>query len=184
MRQGSCATMVQKIGISFMAKTLYLLRHAKSAWDDPGTSDRERGLNRRGRRNAPEMGRALAARIAAQTVHVSPARRAQLTLGGLQDGWPELQRQAHVTVEDLYTFSADDIADWLRDQADGADSLFLIGHNPAFTDLVNWLCGEALLDNLPTAGFVHLELDINSWSELRPRCGQLVDRLFPRELDQ
>lgn len=167
-----------------MAKTLYLLRHAKSAWDDPGASDRERGLNRRGRRNAPLMGRTLSQRIDAQTVHVSPARRAQLTLGGLRDGWPELQRLSHVTVEALYTFSADDLADWLRQQDDSEDPLFLIGHNPALTELVNWVCGEEVLDNLPTAGFAHLELDTDSWANLQVGCGRLVDRLFPRELDQ
>ncbi len=176
--------MVQKLFSEPMAKTLYLLRHAKSAWDDPGASDRERGLNRRGRRNAPQMGRALAQRLAAQTVHVSPAARAQLTLGGLRDGWPDLQGLTHVTVEALYTFSVDDLVDWLRARDDGEDSLFLIGHNPAFTDLVNWACGEATLDNLPTAGFCYMELAIDHWADLQSGCGRLVDRLFPRELDQ
>lgn len=44
-------------------KTLHLLRHAKSAWDNPAVVDRERGLNKRGRRDAPRMGAALAARM-------------------------------------------------------------------------------------------------------------------------
>ncbi len=167
-----------------MAKTLYLLRHAKSAWDDPTASDRERGLNRRGRRNAPQMGRALALRMAPQAIHVSPAQRAQLTLGGLQDGWPALQGLSHVTDEDLYTFSADELVDWLRNRDNAGDPLFLIGHNPAFTDLVNWVCGESSLDNLPTAGFAQLALDIDAWSDLQPGCGRLVDRLFPKELDR
>lgn len=167
-----------------MGKTLYLLRHAKSAWDDPTASDRERGLNRRGRRNAPAMGRALAERIDTMAVHVSPAQRAQLTLGGLQDGWPALQGLSHETDEALYTFSADELVAWLRTRADSDDTLFLIGHNPAFTDLINWACGESVLDNLPTAGFAQLSLNIESWSELQPGSGRLVDRLFPRELDE
>ncbi len=175
--------MVQILFTTFMAKTLYLLRHAKSAWDDPTASDRERGLNRRGRRNAPQMGRALAQRIAPQPVHVSPARRAQLTLGGLQDGWPELQGLPHVTDEALYVFSAGDLVDWLRSR-DDEGPLFLIGHNPAFTELVNWLCGESVLDNLPTAGFVALSLSIDAWADLQAGCGQLGERIFPRELDQ
>ena len=165
-----------------MGKELLLLRHAKSSWDDPTASDRERGLNRRGRRNAPQMGRALATMLEPQPVCVSPARRAQLTLGGLQDGWPELQGMPHETVEDLYTFAADDLLVWLSGQDDNRESLFIIGHNPAFTDLVNWLCGSDVLDNLPTAGFVRLELDVGSWSDLRRGCGRLEDSLFPKEL--
>lgn len=165
-----------------MGKELLLLRHAKSAWDDPTAGDRERGLNNRGRRNAPQMGRALAAILEPGPIHVSPARRAQLTLGGLQDGWPELQAHQHVTEEALYTFAADDVLAWLADQDDGASRLFLIGHNPAFTDLINWLCGEHVLDNLPTAGFARLSLDADSWSSLRRGCGSLEDTLFPRQL--
>lgn len=161
-----------------------LLRHAKSAWDDPTASDRERELNNRGRRNAPQMGRALSAKLEPRVIHASPARRAQLTLGGLQDGWPGLQALDHVTDEALYTFSAEDLVDWLRRADDAEASLFLVGHNPAFTDLVNWLCGERVLDNLPTAGFARLDLDIGSWADLAEGCGRLAERLFPKELEQ
>ena len=67
-------------------KTLHLLRHAKSAWDQPHLSDRERGLNKRGRRDAPRIGEMLAQRLAPMSIAVSPARRAQLTLEGLCTG--------------------------------------------------------------------------------------------------
>ena len=97
-----------------MSKELILLRHAKSAWDDPSAADRERGLNNRGRRNAPAMGRALSQMLAPRAVYASPARRAQLTLGGLQDGWPGLKDQPHVTEEALYTFAMEDLVAWLK----------------------------------------------------------------------
>lgn len=146
-------------------------------------SDRERGLNNRGRRNAPRMGRALSERLSAQPVYVSPARRAQLTLGGLQDGWPPLQEQRHVTEEALYTFDYGEVADWLRSRPDSDMSIFMIGHNPAFTELVNWLAGRRVLDNLPTAGFAHMRLRIDTWADLSPGCGELLETLFPRSLD-
>ena len=66
-------------------KTLHLLRHAKSAWDQPGLSDRDRGLNKRGRRDAPRMGAALANLVGPHSIAVSPAQRAQLTLQGHDD---------------------------------------------------------------------------------------------------
>jgi phosphohistidine phosphatase len=166
-----------------VSKELYLLRHAKSSWGDASVSDRERGLNNRGRRNAPRMGRALAGLMEPQLAYVSPARRAQLTLGGLQDGWPELQAYKHQTEEALYTFSADELVAFIRGQDDSSDSLFLIGHNPGMTDLVNWVCDVTVLANLATAGFAHLSLAISSWSELDRGCGRLHTRLAPKELD-
>ena len=163
-------------------KTLHLLRHAKSAWDQPRLSDRERGLNKRGRRDAPRMGRALAARLAPLPVAASPALRAQLTLEGLCDGWPALGALQHRTEEALYTFSAADLCAWLCEQSDAVQTLFIIGHNPALTDLANALSGGERLANLPTAGYLQLSLHIDRWRDIRQGCGRIEDSLFPRQL--
>ena len=163
-------------------KTLHLLRHAKSAWDEPGLGDRERGLNRRGKRAAPAMGRALATRLQPTVASVSPARRAQLTLEGLCEGWPAMADLPHRSCEALYTFSADEVLDWLLAQDDELQRSFLIGHNPAFTELINFLCGRWELDNLPTAGYAELGLDVDRWGQLRQGDAQLLYTLFPREL--
>ena len=168
-----------------MSKTLCLLRHAKSSWDGPAVADRERALNERGRRDAPRMGAALAGRLEPLPIHASPAARAQLTLEGLQEGWPALREQPHLSPEALYTFSAAELIDYIRglgrDEED-APILFLLGHNPGLTELANWACGSAVLDNLPTAGFVRLELAVADWPAIERGCGQLAEHLFPREL--
>lgn len=163
-------------------KTLHLLRHAKSSWSEPGLADRERGLNKRGRRDAPRMGQALSRQLAPMSIVVSPARRAQLTLEGLCSGWPALGDERHCTEEDLYTFSSEEVTAWIANQADRCDALFLIGHNPAFTDTVNALTGNCVLDNLPTAGYARLGLSIASWSELHRGCAALEQSLFPKQL--
>ena len=163
-------------------KTLHLLRHAKSSWDQPGLSDRERELNKRGRRDAPRMGEALAQRLAPMSVAVSPARRAQLTLEGLCSGWSAMGDVAHCTQEDLYTFASEDLMQWIAAQDERHVALFMIGHNPALTDLVNTLTGEYSLDNLPTAGYVELSLHIDRWSDLRQGCGSIEYSLFPKQL--
>ncbi|NIV19825.1 MAG: histidine phosphatase family protein, partial [Gammaproteobacteria bacterium] len=63
-------------------KTLYLVRHAKSSWDDPSLADRDRPLNKRGKRNAPDMGQRLAAQgFKPQLIISSPANRARTTAG-------------------------------------------------------------------------------------------------------
>ena len=165
-------------------KTLHLLRHAKSAWDEPGRDDRSRGLNKRGRRDAPRMGAALALELPAQAVHVSPARRAQLTLDGLCSAWPDLANCRHSTEEALYTFAAGELLSWIGARVGEGDSLFLIGHNPALTETINTLVGQHQLDNLPTAGYARLILDITAWDELKPGCARLERLLIPRELPQ
>lgn len=164
--------------------TLHLLRHAKSDWDEPGLDDRERGLNRRGRRDAPRMGAALAAELVPVDIHVSPARRAQLTLRGLVEGWPELARVEHWTEEGLYTFDAEELLEWIAGCGETRDTLFLIGHNPAFTDLVNFLAGAPVIDKLPTAAYARLVLEADSWAALGPGCASLQRLLRPRELPQ
>jgi len=163
-------------------KTLHLLRHAKSAWNDPATADRERGLKARGQRDAQRMGRALAARISPMVVHASPARRAQLTLAGLCAGWPRLAEMPHREVEALYTFAADDLHRWIVHQDGDCPALCILAHNPALTELVNDLVGYRCLDNLPTAGYVELALDIDRWEALGHGDAELVQHVFPRDL--
>jgi phosphohistidine phosphatase len=163
-------------------KTLHLLRHAKSAWNQPGLADHERGLNKRGKRDAPRMGKALAARMAPLSVTASTARRAQLTLEGLCAGWPALAELPHRSEEALYTFSAAELFAWLAARPAEQAALFIIGHNPALTDLANQLDEEARLANLPTAGYLQLALRIDRWSDIRQGCGRIEYRLFPREL--
>jgi len=163
-------------------RTLHLLRHAKSSWDTPGLADRERGLNRRGQRDAPRMGAALARRLAPMAIAVSPARRAQLTLAGLCEGWPALAGMAHTTEEALYTFAAEDVFAWLRERDDGGQTQFVIGHNPALTDLANALSAEDGIANLPTAGYLELILHIDRWQDMRQGCGRIAYSLFPRQL--
>lgn len=163
-------------------KTLHLLRHAKSSWNQLNLADRDRGLNKRGKRDAPRMGEALAQRMAPMRIAVSPARRTQLTLAGLCEGWPALGDEPHYTEEDLYTFSSNDLFQWITGQGGNPGALFIIAHNPALTDLVNTLTGHYALDNLPTAGYMELALQIDDWRNLRQGCAVVQYGLFPKQL--
>ena len=165
-------------------KNLYLLRHAKSSWDDPSLSDSERPLNGRGRRDAPRMGAALSARLAPMTFYVSPAERAQQTFSAVQRNWVGLEVHHGITAPALYTFDYREVLRWIAAQPDGTDSLALVGHNPAFTELVNFLVGPGTLDNLPTAGWAELSIRIDEWSQALNAKGEceLVYHIFPKTL--
>lgn len=163
-------------------KTLHLLRHAKSSWQAPGVDDHDRDLNDRGRRDAPRMGRALEGQFKPQAIYCSSARRATLTLDGFCEGWPELKAQRHVLDETLYTFDWEVLMGWLQDLKSGAESCFIIGHNPALTELCNQLVGRRALDNLPTAGYLCLSLPIDDWSDVTEGIAELEQWQFPRDL--
>jgi phosphohistidine phosphatase len=163
-------------------KTLHLLRHAKSSWNHPQVCDRDRSLSKRGKQDALRMGASLAQRITPVSIHASPARRAQLTLRGLCRGWPAMENLSHHTRESLYTFSTDDLFAWITQQKDTFDTLFILSHNPALTELTNVLVGEPCVENIPTAGYVELALNLDYWRNLRQGCAVLEYSLFPRQL--
>ena len=165
-------------------KNLYLLRHAKSSWDNLSFSDGERPLNGRGRRDAPRMGETLGARLMPMTFYVSPAERAQQTFRAVQRNWKGLKRRHGVTTSALYTFDYRKVLDWTSQQPNELESLALVGHNPALTGLINYFVGPDTLENLPTAGWAELMLPIDNWSQVAASesQGKLVYLLFPKEL--
>ena len=163
-------------------KTVRLTRHAKSSWARPELGDRERGLNKRGKRDLPRMAAALSAMLAPAVIHASPARRAELTLRGLCAHWPELASLPHQLDEDLYTFSAADLLEWLTSRPENDDCAWIVGHNPALTSLVNYLAADEYLDNLPTCGFVELRADVDRWEQLMQGSAEITARLFPKQL--
>ena len=164
-------------------RQLHLIRHAKSSWDHPELSDHERPLNDRGRHAAPLVGRAMHAEIEVSgheepQFFVSTAQRARETLDGLTIGWSLLGEQVPNYDDALYTFDAADLINWIGSANDGLDSIALIGHNPAMTELANFLCPTLALSNLPTAGWLWLSFDDDSWdasvrSPGRGRCHSL-----------
>ena len=160
-------------------KTLILIRHAKSSWKDASLADRDRPLNKRGKRDAPEMGRRLAARGGAPDLIVSsPATRALATarviaeaVGYPVDGIREDER--------IYMASPAELLEAIRGLDDGHERVFLFGHNPGLTELVNEL-SEPALDNVPTCGVVELRLAADRWADLSPDKVQRADFDTPK----
>lgn len=146
-------------------KTLILVRHAKSSWKDPSLADRDRPLNKRGKRDAPEMGRRLAARGGAPDLIVSsPANRALATARIIAAAVGYTAEKIRED-ERLYLASPAGILEAIRDLEDGYERVFLFGHNPGLTELVNEL-SEPAVDNVPTCGVVELRLAADRWADL------------------
>ena len=146
-------------------KTLVLVRHAKSSWKDASLADRDRPLNDRGKRDAPVMGRRLATRGEPPDLIVSsPAARALATARVIAEavGYPVDRIRED---ERIYMAGPAELLEAIHDLDDVADRVFLFGHNPGLTDLVNAL-SEPAVENVPTCGVVEFRLGSDRWADL------------------
>lgn len=146
-------------------KTLYLVRHAKSSWENRNISDFERGLNDRGRRDAPYMAALLKKKnIKIDLILSSPANRALSTarIFAKEFGIPESKI---VINENIYEAGKNDLLKVLMEMDNSINNLMLFGHNPGLTYLSNYIC-DFETDNLPTCSIMGMRLDFDSWKYL------------------
>ncbi len=155
---------------------LYLVRHAKSSWADPGMAGIDRPLNKRGKRDAPVMGRRLKERgVRPDLIITSPAKRARRTTGeiGKAMGYEGDVR----IVESIYGGGASAIIQVAQSVDAAVASLMLVGHNPDMTDLANTLT-DFSVDNLPTCAIFSARFD--SWPDVGPGAGQFEFFDYPK----
>ena len=162
-----------------MPKILYLVRHAKSSWDDPTLADKDRPLSPRGLSSAPDMGRKLAAQgHKPDLVISSPARRALTTAKKIaqETGYSDSKI---VTDDHLYFSGTRSMVDLLEQVDDKHGSVMIVGHNPAMSSLLNVLC-ESSVENMPTCAVAVVSFDMTSWSELTMTDGELLSYDYPK----
>ena len=173
-----------------MTKTLYLLRHAKSGWDDPVARDFDRPLNKRGEKAARTIGQWMAANgVTFEQVIASPAVRVIDTLDGV---WAGYGRKMEPTWDRrVYLASSATLLDVLREVSDDHDSVMMVGHNPGMEDVVFDLVPddgssplrEEVEVKYPTAALAQLEIDIGSWGDIGKPVAHLKRFVRPRDLD-
>jgi phosphohistidine phosphatase len=162
-------------------KTLLVLRHAKSSWNDPGLDDHERPLNKRGRRDGPRMGALMREyRLTPDVIISSDALRARLTAEAVA----EVACYAGEILLDqhLYMASPAAILSVLRTvRHTRAETVMIVGHNPGLEELVAQLTGNQ--QDLPTAALAQIVLPIDQWRDLKLSTrGTLLGLWRPKEL--
>jgi len=171
-------------------KTLTLLRHAKSGWDDPVARDFDRGLNARGVKGAKLIGRHMRdAGMAFDHVVSSPAVRCVDTLDGLWEGYGQILHP--VWDRRVYLASGATLLDVVHDTPDGVERMLMCGHNPGLEDLILMLVPDtgdnalrdAVEEKLPTASVAELQIDIARWSSLKSGSAVFARLVRPRDLD-
>ena len=138
--------------------TLILLRHAKSDWSGH-EDDHDRPLAKRGRRQAPEAGRWLAANVDSMDLAVvSTAQRARSTWDLASSELDEPPKTRHDS--DAYAASVDELLDIVRRLDEALNTVVLVGHNPGIEDLAEALTGGRV--PMPTSALAVIELK-NTW---------------------
>ena len=170
-------------------KRLFVLRHAKSSWDDPTLADFNRPLNDRGWKAARRMGRELMRRDTRIDLIVSSmAARARETLDGIRE---ELDVNVEVRFEPrMYHASEDTLLSLIRALPQKVNCPLLIGHNPGLQQLLVELAhddDEGLRHRIghkyPTGAFAEVELPAHRWTDVAAGSGEVVELIFPKELD-
>lgn len=171
-------------------KTLTLLRHAKSGWEDAVQRDFDRPLNAKGQRAAALMGRHLRSEgLRFDHLIASPAIRVVETLTGLAQGYGETMK-AHWEKR-IYLASSVTLLDIVVNLPATTERVLMAGHNPGLEDLVLLLVPDAPGDRLralaeekfPTASIAELQFDGDGWHDIAPGGARLTRFVRPRDLD-
>ena len=161
-------------------KEICLVRHAKSSWKYPQLDDFERPLKKRGRKNAPFMGKIVhQLGFSPDLIITSPASRAAMTARALafEINYP-LEKIRYLAL--VYESDEIDLIHILEGLDDNLKKVMLVGHNPALTRLANSI-GNYPISNIPTSGVFCVALDITSWSGIKKNPGKLKYFEFPKK---
>jgi phosphohistidine phosphatase len=161
-------------------KTLLLLRHAKSSWDDPVLPDHDRPLTERGKKDAKRIGRLLREfRLVPELIVSSTAQRARKTASKVAKA---CGYTGEVEVASrLYHAYSSQFIEVLREIGNQHATVLVVAHNPGLEELVRHLTGQ--VETMPTAALAQVSLDIERWQDLIvPPGGRLLQVWRPKEL--
>ena len=161
-------------------KNLYLTRHAKSSWGNPGLADIDRPLNGRGKKAAPLMGKLIVDRGENPELLISsPANRAFSTAKEFAKEMGCAETNIIVN-RAIYGAGAHQLLNLVQDVDDLYNSIMLFGHNPTFTSFCNMLSGENIL-NIVTCGVVRIDFEFSSWKNIDFNSGRMIYYEYPKK---
>ena len=159
-------------------KTLFVLRHAKSSWDDSSLADYDRPLNDRGKTAAPFMGRIMAERdLVPAVIFSSPAVRARETASLVKKAG---KLDAELRFEErIYEASPQTLKQVVAGIDDEFRSAMIVGHNPGMEGFIRLLTGK--VESMPTAALAIIDLDIARWEDVGSEQGMLRQIIRPKD---
>ncbi len=161
-------------------KTLLLIRHAKSSWENIHQPDFERSLNERGKQDAPMMANRLRQRgVEIDGFISSPAKRAQKTCKLFMEVY-DMMPEAIQLKSELYLPEPDVFASVIASLDDRMQHPAIFSHNPGITLFVNTLCKGVSVDNMPTCAVFAVKLKLNHWKDFRTATKEFWFMDYPK----
>jgi len=161
-------------------KILYLVRHAKSSWDHPELGDAQRPLNKRGKIDAPMMGKLLASKGENPELIISSHAKRAFSTAKRIAGELEYPAKNIIVNEDLYMADSDDFYKIIDKVPDNINRLMLFSHNYGITYFANHIsCAD--IDNIPTCGIVRVDFETKKWKEIKNTKGKLNFFEYPKK---
>ena len=164
-------------------KTLLLMRHAKSSWKESNIPDHDRPLNRRGKHDAPLMGKLLRdQKMNLDLIISSTALRAETTASLIAKA---IRYKGKIILDkSIYNAEPMDLLTLLSNSSDEYNSILLVGHNPTMEETVQMITNSPEL-TMATSAIAHLTLSIDTWTDLKEKqtfSSKLENFWTPKEL--
>ena len=146
-------------------KTLYLIRHAKSSWENSEHNDEERPLIEKGIKRAKKIGNYLKGKNVEADVIISSHANRALETAQIIAKKINYSKDKIIIDKKIYDSGIDNLFNIIYGTSNDYKCIILVGHNPTFTNIANYFLDEKI-DNLPTAGLVCIEFETNQWNEI------------------
>lgn len=162
-------------------KTIILVRHAKSSWDDFSLKDEERPLTERGKKNAPEMAKRLRKKdIRIDAILSSPAARAKATAEYFAKEY-DIPKKKIILIPDLYMAGYNAFVKTIREAPPKAKSIAIFSHNNGITEFAN-LLSQTRIDHMPTCSVFAVKVDLQDWADFEPGNAEFYFFDYPKSL--
>lgn len=166
-----------------MSKTLYLIRHAKSSWDDPSLKDHDRPLNKRGKKDAPFMANILKEKNIIPDLIISSTAERAIEFSKVLAEVLDYKKGNIVSERDMYLAGESEMLAILNNVDNNIETLFMVGHNPYITSFAVRLSGHSI-DNIPTSGIVGIKFEIDKWKNAEIGKGEFISFDYPKKYQQ
>lgn len=161
-------------------KTIYLIRHAKSSWDDHTLEDHERPLNDRGRKDANAMAKYLHHKgISPEIALCSTAKRTKETYSYFT---PYFSGIPLSLIRNLYHASVESLEEVIKSIDNDLNGAFMIGHNNGVSELISIIMGKNV--SLSTCSYNQIEFPVNDWKDIDLLTAKVVFAISPKEIIQ
>ncbi|OUU78579.1 MAG: hypothetical protein CBC38_06885 [Gammaproteobacteria bacterium TMED78] len=166
-------------------KTVTLIRHAKSDWSKSILKDHDRDLAERGERDIFKIANIILNKgISPDLIMTSSALRAKKT-AEIFSAVISYKVDKIKIKEQLYLADHLTIINEIVTQDEKIKNIILFGHNPGFTDAVNFFHNKNnQLDNLPTSGAVAFEFNCSSWSYIKKAKADFIYFEYPKKFQR